>query len=219
MNVKMNPTLEAQIHKWTAEGVLHGWCPFTKAMAMANLILETDAQLVVELGVFGGRSLVPQAAACAHKGSGFCFGIDAWSVPAALESLDPEDLDDREHIKWWSALDMNGIYWACARAIDQGHLFPYCALVQGRGEHLAALFPDPPRIDILHIDGNHTVQASCRDVGRWLPRVRPGGHIWFDDSAWESTKPAQVLLGNECDLLDDKVEGGSSWRLYRKRAA
>ena len=39
-------------------------------------------------------------------------------------------------------------------------------------------------IDILHIDGNHSEQASYLDVTKWVPLVRSGGWIFFDDMTW-----------------------------------
>lgn len=36
-------------------------------------------------------------------------------------------------------------------------------------------------IDILYIDGEHTPTAVCRDAALYIPLVRPGGAIIFDD--------------------------------------
>ena len=215
----MTPELEKQIRAWCEgprPGLLEGWCVTRKAIELAELVIASDARFIFELGVFGGRSFLPMAAACAAKGSGYCIGLDSWSAKAALESLDPEDSDDRRQIAWWGKVDLPGIRDGAARAIYAANLIPFCVLIQMPSEQFAPLVA-PDSLDLLHIDGNHTVAASCRDVNIWLPKVRPGGHIAFDDAAWASTQPAQAILAASCDLSSDQIEGGSSWRIFRKR--
>jgi hypothetical protein len=54
------------------------------------------------------------------------------------------------------------------------------------------------------------------DVKNWLPKVRSGGYIWFDDANWESTtKAVQYLLAN-CDL-DSSSDLSDPYLLFRKR--
>lgn len=48
------------------------------------------------------------------------------------------------------------------------------------------LFPTLSRelkkpIDILYIDGDHTPNGVCRDIALYLPLVKPGGAVIFDD--------------------------------------
>jgi len=59
-------------------------------------------------------------------------------------------------------------------------------------------------IDILHIDGNHEEESSCKDVELYLPRVKKGGYVWFDDANWHQTQKAINLLQNKfnCKLID-----------------
>ena len=83
-------------------------------------------------------------------------------------------------------------------------------------EHAVGLFPDYPgaeQIDILHIDGNHSELASVRDVTTWLPRVKSGGYIWFDDTNWATTQRAIALLYVSCEVVKDVGD----CRLFRKR--
>jgi hypothetical protein len=68
-------------------------------------------------------------------------------------------------------------------------------------------------IDILHLDGNNSPDHAERDVRDWLPRVRPGGWVAFDDSHWASVVGALALLDRGCELIRDY----GTWRLYRRR--
>lgn len=36
-------------------------------------------------------------------------------------------------------------------------------------------------IDILHINGNHTEANALADVQMFLPKLKKGGYLWFDD--------------------------------------
>ena len=42
---------------------LTGWCSVSKAFVLIDLIFQTQAQTIVEVGVWGGKSLVPMALA------------------------------------------------------------------------------------------------------------------------------------------------------------
>jgi hypothetical protein len=59
-------------------------------------------------------------------------------------------------------------------------------LVQSTSES-AALIED---IELLHIDGNHSETTSLIDVTKWVPQVKKGGIIIFDDVNWVTTGPS-----------------------------
>ena len=58
---------------------LEGWCSEQKASILVELVLKTRPEKIVEIGVFGGKSLVPMACALKENGSGKIYGIDPWS--------------------------------------------------------------------------------------------------------------------------------------------
>ena len=196
---------------------LAGWCIPQKAMDLAHLILRRQPAVVVELGVFGGRSLLPQIMACSYAGFGVVYGIDAWSRTAALEGMDASKEQDRAHIEWWGKVDLDGVRAGCSKAIEAlPSAWSHTVIMQGRSELIAPLFKGES-IDVLHIDGNHTELASCRDVRLWFPRVKPGGFIWFDDAAWASVGAALgILVGRGSTLLAKFNDGQNSYNLYRK---
>jgi hypothetical protein len=189
---------------------MEGWCSPEKALAMAELILEVRPKLVVELGVFGGRSLVPQAIALRETGQGVIIGIDPWENEAALEGVNnPADRD------WWSTVDLDYIHRHCMEHIWLNELEHYIVIVRARSERcLPALGLD--EIDICHIDGNHSELASCRDVADWVPRVRSGGYVWFDDSNWESTQKAVEMMLRYAVPLTEIGNENERCRLFRR---
>src|SRR5262249_6565282 len=71
------------------EGV-DGWCTPFKAAKLYELASQSDCQLAVEIGVFGGKSLLPIALAFQEKGSGSAYGIEAWDNAVAVETVTSE---------------------------------------------------------------------------------------------------------------------------------
>ncbi len=46
----------------------------------------------------------------------------------------------------------------------------------------------------MHIDGDHSRAAVEADVAAWLPRMRPGAIVVFDDCSWPSIAPAAAAV-------------------------
>lgn len=188
------------------ELVLAGWCWPEKAEKMAQLILDEKATLVVEIGVFGGRSLFPQAMAMRHKKQGVVIGIDPWRRENTVEGG-----VGAANSAWWSNLELHKIHTDFMDNLWRLNLSRWCLPWRCGAEECFGMFPSAS-IDILHIDGNHSELVSCRDVELYLPRVRHGGHIWLDDTNWVSVRVAtQMLDANLIHVLDEKT-----CRLYRK---
>jgi len=187
----------------------NGWCWPQKALAMAELIQDArpHPQMIVEIGVFGGQSLLPQAEAVRRNNTGLIIGIDPWHNSAALEGQ-----TNGKHAEWWSTINLNTIHAEFMEHLWQLGLESHCVIIRNTGDQCAPLFAGES-IDILHIDGNHTEEVSCRDVRTWLPKVRGKGYIWFDDTNWQTTQKALTLLSEQCTTVRDV----GTCRLFRKR--
>lgn len=157
---------------------IHGWCSFDKASKFVEHIITEKPNLVVEIGVFGGSSLIPQALALKENGFGVVYGIDPWKKEAALESM-----IDEVHKNWWESLDLDSIYNHCEENIDKYDVRQFCKLIRDKSENVVNTFEDGS-IDILHIDGNHSEDLSYKDATLYLPKVKSGGLIFFDDIYW-----------------------------------
>lgn len=171
---------------------IEGWTTPEKAKAMAELILKHRPPLVVEIGVFGGRSLVPQAMALQELGTGIVVGIDPWTHEAALEGE-----VGAGNAEWWGKLDLDNIAKGAWAAVQDEGVAKHAVLARAGSEAAAPLFM-PGAIGVLHIDGNHSELASCRDVELYYPLVQSGGYIWFDDADWSTTQKAITLLDGRC---------------------
>lgn len=57
-----------------------GWCTLEKAYALAAAVIMLRPSLVVEVGIWAGRSFVPMALALKQIGKGQIIGIDPWKA-------------------------------------------------------------------------------------------------------------------------------------------
>lgn len=201
----MTPELEKQIREWVANS--EGWMEPERAIEMAEIILERKPKIIVEIGVFGGRSLVSQALALKHLGEGKIYGIDPWQLQPALEGENQANRD------WWSSINLDEIHQKCMNGIWHRNLQDHAVIIRARSSDCFSLFPG--NVDMLFLDGNHSEESSCRDATLCALWVRQGGTIIMDDCDWKSTKKAQGLLEQSCDIK--KVSKDGHYKIYHKR--
>lgn len=190
---------------------LDGWCSEEKAFILIDLILTTKPQKIVEIGVWGGKSLVPMAYALKTNKKGIVYGIDPWDNNASIQWM-----KDEANTAFWSQVDHEAILRRLIQKIDQFELGNHIELLKCTSEGA----PPISDIDILHIDGNHSDETSYFDTTKWVPLVKSGGWIIFDDMTWSeegffTTARAVEWLNAHCikyaqhnDICD--------WGIWRK---
>jgi predicted O-methyltransferase YrrM len=162
----------------------HGWCTKEKAFDLTRTIIDSGAQTIVEIGVFGGRSLIPMAIACQYQGFGKVIGIDPWDARASSEwQTHPADVD------WWSKLDHELIYNEFQRCVLLLGIENFCDIRRARSNDVTLAGP----IDLLHIDGNHSDQALT-DAKRFGSLVPVGGFVFADDVDWTGGGVTRAVL-------------------------
>lgn len=181
---------------------IQGWCSPEKAEMLIRLIVNNKLTALIEIGVFGGSSLIPQAMALKYNDAGKIYGIDPWTKDAALEHM-----FDNANKEWWGSLDLRKIYEHCCTNIALYGLDQFVALLPDKAENVVDQFADGS-IDLLHIDGNHSEELSYKDATLYLPKVRSGGFVAFDDVWWTdghddpTTRKAIMFLGDHCDRIE-----------------
>lgn len=186
---------------------LEGWCSKEKASVMIDFVMMLNAKTVVEIGVFGGKSLIPMAFAVKELGyHGKVYGIDPWSPDASMQGMDGVNKS------WWGNLNHDMILHQLKNKISHFGLSHHIVLIRNTSE--AA--PTIPNIDILHIDGNHSDDSSMIDVTKWVPQVRKGGLIFFDDITWSNGGKAVSWLDENCVRLIEFAGGENEWGIWVK---
>jgi hypothetical protein len=153
---------------------LEGWCDVPKAITLYNLVLATFPKTIVEIGVFGGRSAIPMMMACKENGFGNVNCVDPWSSTASVEG----QIGD-EHKKYWASVDHDKVFENFQAAVITLNLTGHCLIHRLKSSD----YTPPFIIDLLHVDGNHGVQAM-EDTIKYAERVPHGGYVCLDDCAW-----------------------------------
>lgn len=185
---------------------LEGWCTKSKASFLVDLVLMFKPKTIVEIGVFGGKSLVPMAVALRECGVGKVYGIDPWESSESVIGMDGVNRD------YWGSVNHEMIFKGLKKKVIQFGLQNQISLIRS-----TSLNAEPiADIDVLHIDGNHSEETSYIDVTKWVPLVKKGGWIIFDDVNWSTTGKAVEWLNAHC-LPVGQFYGDNIWGLWVKQ--
>lgn len=188
----------------------HGWCDTAKAQAIYHALPEGPEQQPtngVEIGVFGGKSLLAAAFAIRDsKAGGAIVGIDPYTADTAKEFPGGDPANDN----WWQKIDYALIRRACEREINITALGEFAKLRIAKAHEVASEFKE---LTYLHLDGWHAEKAVARDMDAYLPLVVAGGIIVLDDIGWAGVEKNADRVRS----VGDFVAGGESWEIWRRR--
>lgn len=184
---------------------LPGWCMLDKAEHLALLALDKAPKLIVEIGVFGGRSLIPLGLAAQQYG-GKVYGVDPWRNDACLEG----DVG-KENAEWWGSLNIEAIYQAACAGVKKFRLDATVELLRMMDHEALTRFEDNS-IGILHVDGNHSSEVSRRYIEQWGPKIEQGGYLIMDDIDW----PTQAETVKLIEKSYQRITIRPSWGVWRK---
>jgi hypothetical protein len=197
-----------------------GGCSLLKGLLLASLIVDREMTLAVEIGVYRGRSLVPQALAFGVLRAGRVVGIDPYSAAEARQTDDheaPHDSLETYALK----TDWERLYLETRDRLASLGVGDRCELRRSTS-HAAAPSFDDGSVDMLHIDGNHDLAAVADDLRCYLPKLKRGALLVMDDASWRAIRPAMETLDQSLErvfTLDDRGLGrlgtGSDFVIYR----
>lgn len=166
---------------------LDGWCSVQKAHVLASSIVALRPKSIVEIGVWGGRSLIPMALACKFLNNGIVVGIDPWKAEESIKG------QNEANVNWWGkVVNHDVIFKRCNDEIQKAGVSRYCDLVRTTSDDYPV---SVIAIDMLHIDGNHGEQAY-KDTRKFAPHLTVGGLIFMDDIGWDGGH-----VGKSCEWL------------------
>ncbi len=191
-----------------AMSTVTGWCTPEKAMQLYNLVLESNAQCICELGSFYGRSFIPLAFACAYKQSGTAIATDAFNVQSTLEGN-----NDERNNEWWSKIDFDQAYQFLLDTLSRFELNHFTQVIKARSEDVANFFEDYS-IDILHQDTSHNETVITRELDLFIQKLKPHGYWIADDVQWEESKEGYKKLPDYGLIL---VKDFADWQIWQKK--
>jgi Methyltransferase domain len=197
--------LNTELEIWNK---LDGWCTPHKREKLIEY--GSHAHCAVEIGIFGGKSIIPIALGQQKAGrNGVVYGIEPWNSEDAVETPTNEQNDD-----WWRSIDWVKIKAPFLQALIDLNLTSYVKIIELMSDDALSMFSGArfhKKIDLVHIDGNHSEAQALRDVDFWTHITAPGATIILDDINWDSVRPAYKKLCSSGKVLyeTDSVETGS----------
>lgn len=188
---------------------LPGWCSHSKAQRLFELVCRERPVRSIELGVFGGRSMLPMALAHWHLNLGTVVGVDPWTNAAALEGTNSPEND-----KWWGEVQIENCRLLALGMLERVVPLPYWTISRRTSaEHASDPMNNPIKYGVLHQDSNHSEEISCAELAAYRPLVQPGALWIMDDVQWPTLQKVQRLMVDEYGfrLLEDHED----WRVYR----
>lgn len=173
-----------------------------KVYEMASLIRQFKIKSSVDIGVYRGRSLFPQAFVHKKFTRGIVYGVDPWDAEEAKEMDNPELFNEIE--AWRKTTDFEGIFReVSAMSREFGR---HCKIVRKTSREASEDFKRQGiRFGVVHIDGNHDTARALEDVRSYLPLLHSGGFMVLDDISWKSVRPAYDLCLEHMTLYAERV--------------
>lgn len=185
-----------------------GFCWEEKALKLAEVIWTFHPRISIEIGVFGGKSFMPMAAAVTYIDQGRnrhrCYGIDVWEIEEASKNYEKNDKD------FWSNQNMlNMTYEQSLKYVKDLDSNCVC-LIKTTSQDFIKNFKNG-EVDFLHIDGNHSEEESYNDIVNWWPKMAKNGILVLDDIGWISDAGVEFCKERGSIIWEYFHKPGGSW--------
>jgi hypothetical protein len=166
-----------------------GQCDDAKLEALVAIFARMPPGDVVEIGTLWGRSAVALGFLATHYEIGNLLCVDPWLKQEIMQGIARVDavFGDAPMDDIFEAFRINlapfagRANYSRARSADAAENYSSARYFTtddfGRTDYSG-------EIALLHIDGNHALEAVRSDIRAWRRFVRPGGWIVFDDYCW-----------------------------------
>jgi predicted O-methyltransferase YrrM len=182
-----------QIMAWHS---ISGWASPEKMLDMYRLVRFARPSIVIEIGTYAGRSFLPQVLGLKHNDHGVAWAVDPWE-PGPTQYGTPVVGQE-----FWVNVDFASRRAELEKNLQDSQLLPWARVLKSHSIDAAPRW-GLESVDILHIDGNHTEEISSADVETYLPKLKPGGFLWLDDSHWPSLAKARRIVESRCEFVHD----------------
>lgn len=161
---------------------------------------------IVELGAYEGGSTIRLAEIAKKTGCIPMHSVDVWTHLGTTQS-DMERSDDRVKAAWMrntEDLRRDGVvevHIGMTAEIGKEWVGPICFLV---------------------IDAGHRYEEVHADIEAWVPHLRSGGMVFFDDyGPWDGTRGTEGavkdLLLSKPDEFEKAAGGENAWILIKRK--
>lgn len=191
--------------------IVDGWATQEKVLELGDLIIDRRPMTIVEIGILGGKSLIPMAIAAKETGADV-WGIDPWTVEACVEGSNADATQE-----YWRDMEKRGeldrIRKEFIRDMTRSGVERTIRVLMAHDLNVIQFFGDDT-IGLLHLDSNHSPEVSFRSVQDWSKKVEHGGLFVMDDSNWKEQSGAVEWLKSSDKLK--VLKDHDSWLVLEK---
>ncbi len=190
------------IHNDWVQNLLSSWDLVKSQSEVPELKFNPlDKRLIVEIGIYEGASTVWFADTLLEHPTSKLISLDPFTGSSEQQN-DPRQHPTLSKIEYTARSNVAKSRWPGKVDIRKGcswDLYPDVKIEFENG------------IDILYIDGAHDTVSVMRDIMLYVPHVKPGGAVLFDDFGHPDVRQAVEACAAPCGLTKAV---GCGWQLW-----
>ena len=184
-----------------------------KTYLMNFLIYHFNCKVTLDLGVFTGGSLFPQAKMHNKYTGGIVYGVD----PLTRPDMEQHDINTEAYLAYQKevldALDFDEMYQYILNTTKILGFDNNIKFLRQRSDEAIKYFNENNiDFDLMFIDGNHDAKPALNDVKLYIPRLKDGGFFIMDDITWSTLIPAYNYAHENLKFIYE----GSGFAIFQK---
>lgn len=165
---------------------IYGWASSERIAQYKNFISHIKNGKIVEIGVYGGDSLLSVLDLC-YENKNKIIGIDPWEKNSLANGQPLTENTTPKLSEFHYNMKKNRIN--LENILSEVDTDNRVELMFDFSSNISALFEDNS-VDMVYIDGAHDYASVLKDLECWHSKVKEGGILWGDDYNWPSVRKA-----------------------------
>jgi hypothetical protein len=184
-----------------------------KTYLIAFLIYYYNCKTTLDLGVFTGGSLFPQAKMHNKYTGGMVYGVDPFTRPDMELYDNPSPVFLAYQKEVLDAFDFDELHQNILNSTKNFGFDKNVTFLRQRSDQAINYFIENNIIfDLMFIDGNHDKDPALNDVKMYIPRLANNGFFILDDITWGTLVPAYNYAKENLMFLYE----GSGFAIFQK---
>ena len=150
---------------------------------------EVKNGLIVEIGVLGGAHLLAIVDVC-KKNNNKIVGVDPFETLTVFNGQSEKEVEEQNQISVNTVRDGWKQNRENLQKIIAEHKLESMVELKVEASWKAAEKFGDASIDLLHIDGDHSVEGVTKDLALYWPKMKVGGVVIMDDILWGCVRRA-----------------------------